>query len=123
MIQDGWQFAKDSKNVWRTCFAYYRRKRLENKIEERAEESDAAAVCGGKDLCWHYILYILKCELLVKGPNEKIPIGDCRRFLSFNGPQRSPTVPQRHYADYILEAINQAWKMKYIRHLIYRGVF
>ena len=40
-----------------------RRKRLQNKIEDRAE-GDKAAVRREK-ICWQYMLYILKCELII----------------------------------------------------------
>ena len=39
------------------------RKGLQNKIEERAEKTDKTAVRN-----WYYIL---KCELVIKGRNEK----------------------------------------------------
>ena len=44
-----------------------RRKGLQNKIEERAEESDKAAVRKERFV----FQYILKCELLTKEWNEK----------------------------------------------------
>ena len=49
-----------------------RRKRLQNKIEDRAE-GDKAAVRREK-ICWQYMLHILKCELIIKGRNEKYQI-------------------------------------------------
>ena len=44
-----------------------RRKGLQNKIEERAEESDKAAVRRER-FVWQCIL---KCEILIKRRNEK----------------------------------------------------
>ena len=49
---------------------YARRKGLQNKIEERAEESDKAAVRRER-FVGVYVLYIFKCEyLMAKDTND-----------------------------------------------------
>ena len=59
-------------------------KGLQNKIEERAKESDKAASCTKGKICWQYIL---NCKLLIKWRNEKYQYVTAGAALS----QLSPT--------------------------------